>query len=232
MFAHVVYNFDFMSNSYVVMLFFSLNLNLTVFSQTSYLIPFQDMNHIKDSIVEIEVERKQEGIWKDNAHWKNWYKYDKSGFLIEALVLDQKFIPKYKNGRVNRILVYNKKKRQTKLIYRYNEKGLVFKIEIYDFLKGFPSFSGSENLVYDTLNNIISSSYTIESNFSSHTGHNHSAKYFYDVYGRLTLEDWGYKQKKHFFDDDGKIEFSIILDNEFGSNEYRWQYKTLVTKYN
>ncbi len=206
-------------------------MNLAAFSQTLYLVPFQSMNHIKDSIVNIKVERKQKGIWKDNGYWKNWYKYNENGFLVEALILNQRFVPKYKNRRVKHILVYDKKKKQTKLIYHYNEKGLVFKIETYDFLRGSPKFWGSEYLEYDTLNKVISSSYTIENKHSAHTGYNHSANYVYNINGQLTLEDWGYKQEKHFFNDEGKIEYSLIFDNEFGSNEYRRQYKILVTKH-
>ncbi len=221
-----------MSSFSTIVLLFCLSVNLPALSQTLYLIPFQNLNHIKDSTVQINVERKQDGIWKDNGRWKNTYLYGENGLLTEALVLGQRFIPKYKKGRPRQILVYDKKKKQNKLIYHYDEKGMVNKIGTYLFLKGSPKFWGSEYLTYDSLNNVISSSYTIESNHSSHTGYSHNAMYVYDFDGRMIFEDWGYKQIKHFFGEDGKIiEHSIISDNEFGPREYRRVYNTYVTKY-
>jgi hypothetical protein len=66
-----------------------------------------------------------------------------------------------------------------------------------------------------------------------HPGYSHSASYEYDSMGRLIIEDWGYEKKTHFYDNDGKIEYTIIQDNEFGANrEYKNYYQIYVQNTN
>jgi hypothetical protein len=206
---------------------------MSVFCQTLYLLPLRNSNHIQDSIVEIKVYEKRDSVWKENSTWRNVYTFDEDGALKKAKVLGQNYSIKYEKSYIKCVSIYNEKKIQMDLFYSYNEKYQVFKIAIYNYINNSKHFWGNEYIEYDSLNKITSSSYIIENNLSMHPGYSHSASYEYDSMGRLIIEDWGYEKKTHFYDNDGKIEYTIIQDNEFGANrEYKNYYQIYVQNTN
>lgn len=212
----------------IFILFFVFCSKMCLYSQTLYLLPLKAPNHIKDSIVQIIVERKQNDNWKENITWHNVYSYNKKHDLRKAEIYGQTYSIKYKKGRVKSVVIRNERKKIGKLIYHYNEKNQVFKISSYDYTKYFKRFQGNEYIEYDDLNRVTGSSFIVENN-SLHSGYSHSAHYEYDrSTRRLISEDWGYRKIKHQYNSEGQIKYSLILDNEFGKRESRRKYQISI----